>query len=114
MAIPYFVDFGEHWRLCSCPVKGFWCWNLQKGSGDTRRLLKAALAEQPHCSYAEYMFILPGWGEGEEVKKEVDLGGGVESWRCQGSLTGGANLTDQTPECQESDGLKVGVTRSEI
>ena len=25
------------------------------------------------------MFILPGWGEGEEVKKEVDLGGGVGS-----------------------------------
>ena len=36
------------------------------------------------------MFILPGWGEGEEVKEEVDLGGGVGSWRCQGSLTGGS------------------------
>ena len=23
------------------------------------------------------MFILPGWGEGEEVKEGVDLGGGV-------------------------------------
>ena len=36
------------------------------------------------------MFILPDWGEGEEVKEGVDLGGGVGSWRCQDGLTGGA------------------------
>lgn len=62
------------------------------------------------------MFILLGWGEGEEVKEEVDLGGGVESWRCQGSLTGGAVEAFQIRLLSAKSQMdsRLGVTRSEI